>query len=153
MEYFFVAPRQMALTGDPGYVYTPGGVKPLDDPEAAPRPRIEQFLVEDDLIKIEQLRLPPASRPATFVKTSANWSSRDLFENTDMPSLPAGTAGGYVFPWPTWMGMGDAPGHMCATWHGRKLGSISELPEAFLEPAMVQHDSQPMTATMLESVQ
>ncbi|MFK7831297.1 MAG: hypothetical protein AB8B57_16105 [Congregibacter sp.] len=130
----------MALTGDPGYVYTPAGVIPLDDPEADPRVRIEQFLLEDDLIKIEQVRLPPASWPATFVETSSNWSSRDLFENTDLPSLPAGTAGGYVFPWPKWMGMGDAPGHMFATWHGRKLGSVSDLPEEFLERAARSHE-------------
>lgn len=129
----------IALTGDPGYVYTPAGVVPLDNPEAPPRVRMEQFLIEDDLVKIEQTRVPPASWPATFIETSSNWSSRDLFENTDLASLPAGTAGGYVFPWPEWMGMGDAPGHMFATWHGRKLGSINDLPEEFLERATPQH--------------
>jgi len=129
----------MALTGDPGYVYTPAGVIPLDDPEAPPRIRIEQFMVEDDLVKIEQVRLPPASWPATFVETSANWCDRDLFETTDLPSLPAGTAGGYVFPWPDWMRMGDRPGHMFATWHGRKLSAVAELPGEFLRRAEPEH--------------
>ena len=130
----------MALTEDPGYVYTPDGVIPLDNPDASPRIRIEQFLIEDDLVKIEQVRLPPASWPATFVETSSNWSSRELFEDTDLPSLPAGTAGGYIFPWPTWLNMGDRPGHMFATWHGRKLTSVEELPEEFLQRAAAQHE-------------
>jgi len=129
----------MALTEDPGYVYTPEGVIPLDNPDAAPRIRIEQFLIEDDLVKIEQVRLPPASWPATFVETSANWSSRELFEDTALPSLPAGTAGAYVFPWPAWMQMEDQPGHMFANWSGRKLTSVSELPEEFLRRAQPDH--------------
>ena len=131
----------MALTEDPGYVYTPAGVIPLDKPDADPRIRIEQFLLEDDLVKIEQVRLPPASWPVTFIETSSNWSSRALFEADEMPSLPAGTAGGYVFPWPEWMAMGDAPGHMFATWHGRKLGSTAELPEAFIARAQQKHEA------------
>ena len=129
----------MALTEDPGYVYTPAGVIPLDKPDAEPRIRVEQFLIEDDLVKIEQVRLPPASWPATFVETSSNWSSRELFERDELPSLPAGTAGGYVFPWPAWMAMGDAPGHMFATWHGRKLNGTHELPETFVERASRDH--------------
>ncbi len=125
----------ITLTEDPGFVYTPEGKITLDNPTAAPRTRMEQFLVEDDVVKIEQVRLPPASWPATFVETSSNWSSRDLFENTDLPSLPAGTAGGYVFPWPAWLAMGDHPGHMFATWHGRKLNGVAELPAHFIERA------------------
>jgi hypothetical protein len=134
-----VAVPPMALTEDPGYLYTPDGVIPLDNPAAPPRMRIEQFLIEDDLIKLEQVRLPPASWPATFVETSANWSNRQLFEETDLPSLPAGTAGGYVFPWPAWLQMGDEPGHMFATWSGRKLGSVAELPPAYLKRAEADH--------------
>lgn len=130
-----VAVPPMALTEDPGYLYTPDGVIPLDNPDAPPRMRIEQFLVEDDLVKIEQVRLPPASWPATFVETSANWSNRQLFEETDLPSLPAGTAGGYIFPWPAWLQMGEQPGHMFATWSGRKLGSVDELPLEYLQRA------------------
>lgn len=129
----------MVLTQDPGYVYTPEGVIPLDSPTASPRIRLEQFMIEDDLVKIEQVRQPPASWPATFVETSVNWCSRDLFENTNLASLPTGTSGGYIFPWPEWMDMGDAPGHMFATWHGRKLGSVNELPEDFLARAEPGH--------------
>ena len=129
----------MALSEDPGYVYTLDGMVPLDNPGAEPRTRYEQFLVEDDLVKVEQVRLPPANWPATFVETSANWSSRELFENTDLASLPCGTAGGYVFPWPAWLEMGDNPGHMFATWHGRKLDDIGQLPEAFIRRAEPEH--------------
>ncbi len=125
----------MALTGDPGYVYTPKGTIPLDNPSAEPRIRLEQFLIEDDLIKIEQTRLPPASWPATFVETSSNWSNRRLFEETDLPSLPCGTAGGYVFPWPKWMQMGEREGHMFATWNGRKLEGVHQLPADYVAKA------------------
>jgi len=129
----------LALTGDPGYIYTPKGIISLDNPSAEPRSRQEQFLIEDDLIKIEQTRLPPATWPATFVETSNNWSDRRLFEETDMPSLPCGTAGGYVFPWPEWMQMGDSPGHMFATWSGRKLSGVEQLPAEFVAMATSKH--------------
>ena len=129
----------MALVEDPGYLNTLEGVISLDNPTAPPRTRLEQFLVEDDLIKVEQIRLPPASWPATFVETSVNWSPRDLFDDPGELSLPAGTAGGYVFPWPAWMAMGDQEGHMFATWHGRKLESIDQLPIDFLERAEKAH--------------
>jgi hypothetical protein len=129
----------LALTQDPGYLYTPKGVVPLDDPGASPRIRTEQFLVEDDLIKIEQVRVAPASWPATFVETSTNWCNRSLFEDTTLPSLPTGTSGGYIFPFPTWLNMGEQQGHMFATWSGRKLGSVAELPDEFVRRAMPEH--------------
>jgi hypothetical protein len=134
-----VAVPPMALTGDPGYLHAPEGVVPLDNPAATPRERQEQFLFEDDLIKIEQTRLPPASWPATFVETSVNWSPRRLFDDPKQLSLPAGTSGGYIFPWPEWMEMGDTPGHMFATWHGRKLESVAQLPREFIDRAEQIH--------------
>ena len=108
--------------------------------DAEPRVRVEQFLLEDDLVKLEQVRLPPASWPVTFIETSSNWSDRHLFEDTDVASLPTGTAGGYVFPWPEWMQLEGQPGHMFATWHGRKLTSTDELPVEFLERAQREHE-------------
>ena len=129
----------MALTSDPGYLHMPDGVIALDNPDAEPRERQEQFLIEDDLVKIEQTRLPPASWPATFVETSVNWSPRTLFDDARHLSLPAGTSGGYVFPWPEWMAMDGVEGHMFATWHGRKLADVSELPQAFIDRAERLH--------------
>ncbi|MFT5073248.1 MAG: hypothetical protein ACI9GW_003247 [Halieaceae bacterium] len=129
----------LALTEDPGYLYTPEGVVPLDNPGASPRIRTEQFLVEDDLIKIEQVRVAPASWPATFIETSTNWCNRTLFEDTALPSLPTGTSGGYIFPFPAWLEMGEQQGHMFATWSGRKLGSVAELPDEFMRRAMERH--------------
>ena len=134
-----VAVPPMTLTGDPGYINTLEGVISLDNPAASPRARLEQFMIEDDLIKVEQVRLPPASWPATFVETSVNWSPRSLFDDPSVLSLPAGTAGGYIFPWPEWMGMGEREGHMFATWHGRKLDSIEQLPLEFLRRAERTH--------------
>ena len=36
--------------------------------------------------------------------------------------------------------MGDRPGHMFSTWHGRKLASVDELPEDFLRRAADRHE-------------
>ena len=134
-----VSVSPITLTEDPGYLNTLEGVVSLDNPAAPPRTRLEQFMIEDDLIKVEQVRLPPASWPATFVETSVNWSPRSLFDDPSLLSLPAGTAGGYIFPWPDWMGMGEREGHMFATWHGRKLDSIEQLPIEFLRRAEKAH--------------
>ncbi len=134
-----VAVPAITLTGDPGYLYTPDGVIPLDSPEAPPRIRHEQFLIEGDLMKIEQVRQPPASWPATFIETSANWSPLSLFQDDSILDLPTGTSGGYVFPWPEWMDMGDRPGHMFATWNGRKLQSVDQLPAEFFQKASTVH--------------
>ena len=125
----------MALTQDPGYIYTPAGVIPLDDPTADPVLRFEQFRIENDLMKIEQVRQPPASWPAEFIETSTNWSRLDQFEDNTLDFVPAGTSGGYIFPWPEWMKMGNRKGRMFAQWSGQKLQSTDELPEEFRERA------------------
>ena len=129
----------MTLTEDPGYVYTPQGVIPLDDPEAPARIRFEQFRIEGDVMKIEQVRQPPASWPAEFIETSTNWSPLDQFNDPNILSLPAGTSGGYIFPWPALLKMGDQEGHMFATWSGIKLSSVDELPRSFRERAERDH--------------
>lgn len=134
-----VAVPPIALTEDPGYLYTPKGVIPLDNPSAPPRIRHEQFLIEGDLIKIEQVRQPPASWPATFIETSVNWSPLKLYEDESVLDLPTGTSGGYVFPWPAWMNMGDQQGHMFAIWSGRKLKSVESLPDEFMRRAQGAH--------------
>ena len=125
----------MALTQDPGYIYTPAGVIPLDDPEADPVLRFEQFRIENDLMKIEQVRQPPASWPAEFIETSTNWSLLEQFEDDSLDFVPTGTSGGYIFPWPAWMKMGNRKGRMFAQWSGQKLQSTDELPDAFRERA------------------
>lgn len=129
----------MALTGDPGYIKTTDGQISLDNPAAEPRKGFHQFLYESDLIKVEEIRMPPASWPATFVETSANWSSRALFDDESILALPAGTAGGYIFPFPDWLQMGEREGHMFAVWHGRKVAGVQQLPEDFLARAERAH--------------
>lgn len=125
----------MALTQDPGYIYTPAGVIPLDDPEADPVLRFEQFRIENDLMKIEQVRQPPATWPAEFIETSTNWSRLDQFEDDNLDFVPAGTSGGYIFPWPEWMEMGNRKGRMFGQWSGQKLQSTRELPVEFRKRA------------------
>lgn len=134
-----VAVPPMALTGDPGYVKTTSGQVSLDNPAADPRKGYHQFLYESELIKVEEIRMPPESWPATFVETSANWSSRALFEDESILALPAGTAGGYIFPFPEWLDMGEREGHMFAVWHGRKIAGIEQLPDEFLKRAERTH--------------
>lgn len=134
-----VAVPPMALTGDPGYVKTTNGQVSLDNPSAEPRKGYHQFLYESDLVKVEEIRMPPESWPATFVETSANWSSRTLFEDESILALPAGTAGGYIFPFPEWLEMDGREGHMFAVWHGRKIAGIEQLPNSFLTRAQRTH--------------
>ena len=75
-------------------------------------------------------------------RSYATWSDRTCRASStkEEECLPTGTAGGYIFPWPAWLQMGDRPGHMFSTWHGRKLSSIDELPEHFLRRAADQHE-------------
>ena len=79
--------------------------------------------------------MPPESWPATFIETGYEAAPADLYDDPKQLWLPTDVSGAYVFPFPAWMNMGDAPGHMFATWSGYKLKSVSQLPTAFRQRA------------------
>jgi hypothetical protein len=126
-----VAVPPMALTSDPGMIRSPAGVISLDKPSLAPRPDYKVLRREGDFVKVDAIRVPPDTWPVTFLETGYEASPAALFDDPKLKWLPSDVSGAYVFPYPKWMDMGDAPGHMFATWSGYKLRSVDELPEEF----------------------
>ncbi len=125
----------MALTADPGMVRSPAGVISLDKPSAAPRPDYKMLRREGSFVKVDAIRVPPDTWPVTFLEMGFESSPAALFEDPTQMWLPSDVSGAYVFPWPKWMEMGDAPGHMFAAWSGYKLRTIDELPVEFRQRA------------------
>jgi len=125
----------MALTGDPGMVRSPAGVISLDKPSAAPRPDYKMLRREGAFVKVDAIRVPPDTWPVTFLEMGFESSPAALFDDPTQTWLPSDVSGAYVFPWPKWMEMGDAPGHMFAAWSGYKLRGIDELPVEFRKRA------------------
>jgi hypothetical protein len=121
----------MALTGDPGLIRSPEGVVTLDKPDAAPRADYRMLRREGDLVKVDSIRVPPETWPVTFLETGYEAAPAHLFDDPKQLWLPTELSGAYVFPWPAWMQMGDAPGHMFASWSGSKMRTIDELPAGF----------------------
>lgn len=129
----------MALTSDPGLVRSPAGVVTLDNPTAPPRPDYRVLRRERDVVKVDAIRVPPESWPATFLEMGCEASPAEAFDDPRQLWLPSEVSGAYVFPWPEWMRMGDAPGHMFAAWSGYKLRDVGELPEEFRRRAERDH--------------
>jgi hypothetical protein len=121
----------MALTEDPGLIRAPEGTITLDRPTAPPRPDYRVLRRESDVVKVDAIRVPPDTWPVTFLETGYEATPAALFDDPSNRWLPSEVSGAYVFPWPKWMQMGDAPGHMFATWSGYKLRSVDQLPEEF----------------------
>jgi hypothetical protein len=130
-----VAVPPMALTSDPGMIRSPAGVISLDKPSAAPRPDYKMLRREGGFVKVDAIRVPPDTWPVTFLEMGFESSPAALFDDPAQAWLPSDVSGAYVFPWPKWMEMGDAPGHMFAAWSGYKLRGIDELPVEFRQRA------------------
>jgi hypothetical protein len=134
-----VAVPPMALTGDPGLIRSPEGVVTLDRAGAPPRPDYKILRREGDFVKVDAIRVPPDTWPVTFLEMGYESTPSHLFDDRSRLWLPSEVSGAYVFPWPAWMQMGDAPGHMFAAWSGYKLRGIDELPEQFRRRAERDH--------------
>lgn len=130
-----VAVPPMALTQDPGLVRSPFGVITLDKPSLPPRPDYKVLRRENDFVKVDGIRVPPDTWPVTFLEMGTEAVPAALFDDPAQTWLPTEVSGAYVFPWPAWMQMGDAPGHMFAAWSGCKLRSVDELPNEFRQRA------------------
>ncbi|WP_439534219.1 hypothetical protein [Polymorphobacter sp.] len=134
-----VRPKTMALIEDPGMWASPEGIVPLDSPRAAPRPKYGMIRRESGIVKIDGIRVPPANWPGTFLEMGTESTPVALFEDRTLDWLPTDVSGAYVFPWPAWMEMGDAPGHMFAYWSGYKLRDVDQLPPEFLARAKAEY--------------
>jgi hypothetical protein len=127
------------LTEDPGMLYGPKGKRPLNRKTQEFTPRYSLFRVEEGLVKVEEIRVPPDGWFTPFIEASHNWSPKDMYDNPKIKRLPMGTSGGYVFPYPKWLEMGDIKGHMFAIWSGRKLDGVHQLPKDYFDRASAQH--------------
>ena len=142
-----VQPTPTILTEDPGMLYSPEGKHPLDREGEEYTPTNTVFRIEDDIVKAEQVRVPPDNWLTPFIETSHNWTSRALFEDPSIARLPMGTSGGYVFPYPRWLEMGGIPGHMFAIWSGKKLDGVHQLPTEY--HARIERDNPELLAVDL----
>lgn len=127
------------LTEDPGMLYSPEGKRPLDRTSAQFTPTYSLFRVEDQLVKVEQIRVPPDDWLTPFIESSHNWTPRAQFEDRSILRLPMGTSGGYVYPYPRWLEMGDIRGHMFGIWSGKKLDGPKQLPWEYLARAEAEY--------------
>ena len=127
------------LTEDPGMLYSAAGKRPLDRKDDIFTPTYSLFRIEDDLVKVEEIRVPPDNWFTPFIEASHNWVPRKLFDNPRILRLPAGTSGGFVFPFPKWLEMGANPGHMFGLWSGRKLDGVHQLPAEFYDRTAQQY--------------
>lgn len=130
-----VSPGTLALIEDPGYFRSPKGTVPLEAAEQGFRPSYKKLRREGPMIKVDGIRVPPPTWPATFIELGHEGTTSALFEDQSNLWLPADVSGAYVFPYPEWMEMGERPGHMFATWSGYKLRSVDQLPEEFQQRA------------------
>lgn len=131
-----VAAPPTVLTEDPGMLYSPQGKRPLNRKSNEFTPRFSLFRIEADMVKVEEIRVPPDNWVTPFIESSHNWAPRKDFDNQRITGLPMETAGLYVFPFPRWLEMGDVKGHMVGYWSGRKLGGVQQLPREFYERTM-----------------
>lgn len=128
-----VRPATILLLNDPGVLYGPRGYLVLDAPTPGWLPSKRLFRIDGDSVVVDHTRPKPATWPKEFVETSTSWVPRAIFDDPKVTSLPCGTSGFYLQPFPKWMGMGERRGHMIGAWAGRKLGSADELPVEFRE--------------------
>ena len=127
------------LTQDPGMLYGPDGKRPLNRKTNEFTPRYSLFRIEDGLVKCEEIRVPPDGWFTPFIETSHNWTPKSLYDDPKIQRLPMGTSGGYVYPYPKWLEMGEIKGHMFAIWSGRKLDGVHQLPKEYFDRAQADH--------------
>jgi hypothetical protein len=121
----------MRLTQDPGLLRSPAGTITLDRASAPPRRDYRVLRREGDWVKVDTIRVPPATWPQPFIEGGYEGALAADFDDPTQPWLRTEVSGAYVFPWPAWMQMGDRPGHMLGIWSGHKLRSVAELPVEF----------------------
>lgn len=127
------------ILNDPGTLASPRGFRNLASDGSTFVQPYRLFRTEDNLMKLDSVRTAPPDWPVTHIENSCQWARIADFENPTITSLPVHFAGSYVFPFPKWLEMGDAEGHMLGFFDGRKLNSPADLPREFLERTEREH--------------
>ncbi len=128
-----VKAKPTVLLNDPGTLASPQGFRNLrSDGKTYVQP-YRMFRKQDDLIKLDSIRTAPPDWPVVHIENSCQWVTLADFQNRSITSLPTHFSGTYVFPFPGWLEMGTAKGHMLGFFDGRKISSPSDLPREFLE--------------------
>jgi hypothetical protein len=126
------------ITTDPGTVHNPQGFRNVNG-DGTYQERYAMFRLEDELLKLDSVRGAPPEKPITHMENSCAWCNFDEFTNPNMNSLPQHFVGGYHYEYPRFLKMGERPGHVYAMFDGKKIASIEELPDEFLDRARRLH--------------
>lgn len=124
--------KPSVLLTDPGTIHNPRGFRNING-DGRYQERYSMFRLEDNLLKLDSVRGAPPEMPITHMENSCAWCPFDEFTNPTINSLPQHFVGGYLYEYPRWMNMGDLPGHLMATFDGKKISSVEELPDDFLD--------------------
>lgn len=124
--------KPSVLLTDPGTVHNPRGFRNING-DGTYQERYAMFRLEDELLKLDSVRGAPPDKPITHMENSCAWCSFDEFTNPDIASLPQHFVGCYLYDYPRWLKMGERPGHLMGMFDGKKIASVDELPDAFLD--------------------
>lgn len=122
------------LIDDPGTIHNPVGFRNING-DGTYQVRYTMFRLEDELLKLDSVRGAPPDKPVTHQENSCAWCPFDEFTNSTITSLPAHFVGSYLYEYPKWLNMGERPGHLMAMFDGKKISSVEELPDEYLDRA------------------
>jgi hypothetical protein len=123
--------KNTVLLHDPGTVHSPRGFRNVNGDGSYVVP-YRQFRDENGVVKLDSVRTAPPNWPTTHMESSTQTVDRALFYDASVTSLPFRATGLYLFPYPEWIEMGDAKGHMLGFIDGQKIGGPDKLPAEFL---------------------
>lgn len=126
------------ITTDPGTVQNPIGFRNVNG-DGSYQKRYAMFRLEDEVLKVDTVRGAPPGIPVTHLEASCAWVRFDEFTKQSTSSLPTHFVGSYLYEYPSWMKMGKRPGHLSAMFDGKKIASVEELPDEFLDRARRDH--------------
>jgi hypothetical protein len=125
---------------DSGFEYSVNGVRPSRfRDQFADRPLQLWWTAAGDYVWLHDSTIYPPGLKAPRMQRKTNFVRRDQFLDPTIGNLPTMFTASVFQPWPSWMQMGDRPGHV--VWHasGVKLKSIDEIPSEHRLRALKDH--------------
>ena len=125
------------ITNDPGYEFTPQGVRPLTSDK---RHTLDEFWrIEDGLLHMQRVRTPPPEWPGQFIEQNTTTVSLTDFRRPRLLRLPSRSAGTWLQPAPRWLGFPlEMNALVLGHFDGRKLEDLQQFPREYL--ARVQQE-------------